>query len=580
MKILNKILTVFRVFSIFLGASFANSDEASHPYPFALSPTEIVEKVNAFDVSETQTRFCPTPNELSWIHEAATGTLSADKWEELFLIASGDNDPQHRKACIETIEKWANAMKPKLGSLEDREKAEVILKELHATLMSGGYVEDQSSLAAIFDKKTFNCVSSTVLYHIVCQRLGVQVGFMEFPGSSFYSGHVMAMFDDKSQSIDVETTNVDGFDIRRKLAESGGYSLTMKNIDDGNRIDVRGLLAALYGNRAAEAQDNQRWFNALRFHLLELAALPTSKVKQEHAIEGFKNVAIALNESDKSALAIDVMALAKHWTNNDYGIDKHLEGSYQTLAMKWITEKRDAEVSELYLKASERWPNMEFAAKHVLSYQYVAQETIKDDDFSGAINIVGRGIESAAGEAKEGLTTLRFEYYAAWMNRKLDAKNFPEAIRILKQGYALSADAYEIRKSLAYLTQESLLIVDHEQGAAAMIALAKEIDAAFPQTKEVKDRIEYVIHRAIDADLSAKDFVKANKTLEDRASLLDSEGFERMFSNIVDAQGTILLDKKNWTEAIRVYETGLAKFPTNSLLLNNLAYVKQEAAAN
>ncbi len=92
------------------------------------------------------------------------------------------------------------------------------------------YVEEQSSLAILFETKKFNCVSSTVLYYILCTRLGLKLELLEFPGSQFTIGHVMAIFVDSERLIDVETTNIDGFDIRRKIAEGGGYSLSIMNI--------------------------------------------------------------------------------------------------------------------------------------------------------------------------------------------------------------------------------------------------------------------------------------------------------------------------------------------------------------
>ncbi len=65
--------------------------------------------------------------------------------------------------------------------------------------------------------------------------------------------------------------------------------------------------------------------------------------------------------------------------------------------------------------------------------------------------------------------------------------------------------------------------------------------------------------------------------MAERTSLLKTEAIADLACRIVDAEAQELMKAKHWLAAIQVYQQGLEKYPDNHLLLNNLAYAKQES---
>src|SRR5262249_13051670 len=108
------------------------------------------------------------------------GRFRSWSFAEAALLASGVSDAAKRKEYadrLDALEKEArNAV---AGAGTPFEKGEKLLRWLHDGPLSGGCRGGQTDLHTVLDSKTFNCVSSAVLYNVLALRLGLDARAIE-----------------------------------------------------------------------------------------------------------------------------------------------------------------------------------------------------------------------------------------------------------------------------------------------------------------------------------------------------------------------------------------------------------------
>ena len=170
---------------------------------------------------------------------------------EAMLWASGIEDPAARDKYRQQFEKVVAAAKSAAKDAKnDRERGERLMKLLHEGVMKKGYSLDQTSFAAVFDEGEYNCVSSTAMYLLTGERLGLALVPISIPGMPFVPGHAaLDMLDGKAR-IQIEPTNPDGFDWLTKSKRPDvtiiGFVPDRKK---GHETDALGIAASIYTNR-------------------------------------------------------------------------------------------------------------------------------------------------------------------------------------------------------------------------------------------------------------------------------------------------------------------------------------------
>jgi tetratricopeptide (TPR) repeat protein len=400
---------------------------------------------------------------------------------------------------------------------------------------------------------------------------------LEFPGSQFLTGHVMAMFVDGESRIDVETTNAEGFDIRRKITEGGGYSLSIKNINDAWKIDDRGLLRAVYCNRLVGSDEAGRWYDSLKLRTIMLALTPDSKTCQESFLRGFTNWTVSLNDSMRMPDSIAVLKIGLEIASDDYGFTTDLEYAHAKLAATLIANQQDDKVTMLFRQAQSIWPKVDFQRKQVEAYILVVQDKIKSADYSESIDILGRGIEAADGDAKDGLKRVRAEYYCDWSNELVKNKKHEAAAATLITALKHDPDDFIVLGGIAYMTQETLEMIDATNGPASASRWMETLHKKFPDLRQIVEPAKTHVYLLVDKQLKLKDYTKARQTMNERNRLLTKESTAELACRIVDWEAKDLMEQKKWSEAIQVYQLGLKSYPDSHHLKNNLAYAEQSA---
>jgi tetratricopeptide (TPR) repeat protein len=186
--------------------------------------------------------------------------LSWTELAEISLWASGNLSQANLekiRAAVESLNK-TNEM-PSSG----REKAEFILTFMHRNILKS-YSLYQTRIDTIFSNGSYNCVSSAVLYMILCTYAGIDVSGI------VTKDHALAMVHINGEDIDVETTNRYGFDPGNKkefndqFGKTTGFAyVPARNYRDRQTISKIELISLIFNNRISDNERQNRYSDSL-----------------------------------------------------------------------------------------------------------------------------------------------------------------------------------------------------------------------------------------------------------------------------------------------------------------------------
>jgi len=159
-------------------------------------------------------RIVPDSKALDYYRMGGQSDYTWQELAEISLWSSGDASLSGMEK-IKTIATALSAAMNPAGS--DKEKAEFILNYMHKNVLKS-YSLYQTRLDTLLSNGRFNCVSSAVLYVILCKSAGINTSGV------ITKVHAFAMVHVSGQDIDVETTNPYGFDPgnRKEFHDSNG----------------------------------------------------------------------------------------------------------------------------------------------------------------------------------------------------------------------------------------------------------------------------------------------------------------------------------------------------------------------
>jgi hypothetical protein len=216
---------------------------------------------------------------------------SADYWRDLAetaLWASSVNTPgtPDRAAYLEKISTAVKTLAT-AGDLPRgaKERGEYILTFMHKNFLTA-YSERQTRLDEVLRTGRYNCVSSAALYLILCLSSGLDAGGV------MTKDHAFATIAVNGENVDVETTNVYGFDPgNRKEFHDGfgratGYAyVPVKNYRDRAAINPLELVSLILSNRIADLEQASRFADAVPLGINREALLSRNARSQNGGTE-------------------------------------------------------------------------------------------------------------------------------------------------------------------------------------------------------------------------------------------------------------------------------------------------------
>ena len=344
-------MTRTRIFLAALALALAISPSfAANPktksYPFQLTPDKAISRVEKLEKVSGK-KIGLTDDERKLFADACDGRLDTFSFAEACLMASGVTDAARRKAYLvklDTIEK--DARQAIASAKTSAEKAEKLLKFLHAGPMKGGYQSKQTDLHVVLDTGKFNCVSSAVLFNVIGRRLGLDLIAVEVPQ------HVFSVLRDGDRKLDVETTNARGFNANgQKTAKS-------KDRYAGKRREVNelGLASVIAYNHGVAMVEEKRYHEAMLANFRALSLDSTNPGAAQNALADFVNWGADLSEKGKYEEALAVMAAGLELSPKDRDMQNNRKAVYDSWANSYMKKNDWAGAIGVYEKGLAQLP--------------------------------------------------------------------------------------------------------------------------------------------------------------------------------------------------------------------------------
>jgi len=183
---------------------------------------------------------------------------------EISLWASGDYSVSNLvkiRAAVETLNN--SPANPEAAQQAVKERAEFILGFMHKNLLKS-YSHNQTRIGVMLSNGRFNCVSSAVLYMILCRSAGLYAQGVMTKDHAFTTLHI------GESNIDVETTNPYGFDPgnRKEFSDqfgrvTGFTYVPARNYRDRQTISQIELISLILNNRIAELESKGNYADAV-----------------------------------------------------------------------------------------------------------------------------------------------------------------------------------------------------------------------------------------------------------------------------------------------------------------------------
>ena len=190
-----------------------------------------------------------------------------DNYATFALLASGVQQKEmtrFKRSIDSIIRDLSVTLETQKVSDQTIERAEFILQWLHNRFFRS-YKAKQTRLDTSLQNRNFNCVSSSVLYAIVCRKFSINITGV------IVKDHAFSQLKLPTKKIDIETTIKYGFDpstrkdILDQFGQLTGFAyVPQRNYQARSEISDKQMIALIYSNRYKTLSDQNRHAEAAR----------------------------------------------------------------------------------------------------------------------------------------------------------------------------------------------------------------------------------------------------------------------------------------------------------------------------
>lgn len=486
---------LFWVLTAAVAAPCSANDPVPAEYQFARPPLEIYDALQGLKLGDVPALPQDERKLLADVWQWRTKKKSAADSQPVeaavlaaMLWASGVEDAAAREKYRDQFETVVAAAKVAAkDSKDDRDRGERLMKSLHAGVMQKGYSLDQTSFATVLDQGEFNCVSSTAMYLLVGQRLGLKLVPISIPGKPYQSGHAALDLVDGQTRIQVEPTNPDGFDWETKSKQPGVIIIGLvPDRKEGHETDALGIAASIYTNRGvalAKADPPQR-LAAIRCNLAALALDPTDPTATNNLLSDFVNLGPALGEEGKHAEAVRALSFGRSLAPQSREIAGNLTGAYARHIEALLAAQKDPEAIALVRQAAEALPEESDFRSAAHWFQRHSSQRRKDAGWEAGLAAIERGLNLLTAEELKELSEARISLYRQWSQELLEKKDVDGSVKVLARAYEIDPKDEDVHDGLGYHTAQALKLLA-EQDDAKAIEHFESLVKQFPEVKDV-----------------------------------------------------------------------------------------------
>jgi tetratricopeptide (TPR) repeat protein len=544
-------------------------------YAFSETPARAIDILSRLETSSA-VGLAVSADEQRAFQAAKAGRLDAQAFADLALLASGVLDPAQRRAYLAHIDSMEAKARQTLAKITGpAERGEALLKWLHANEMKSGYRSAQTNLSVLLDSKTFNCVSSAVMYNILALRLGLDARAIEVPDHAFSIIYVGA------SHMDVETTNPLGFNpAREQIKEferiTGFRYIPQSHQDERREVTEAGLAAIIYYNRGVALSEAKRHYDALLMYFRAMSLDPEFASAAKNALASVANWSLQLSEQKQWQQALDIanvgVALAPE--------DAQLTSNRSAVWSRWATSLIDAgqqdEAVAVLKRAAVALPKEGFETMQALAYIKPGEDLVKAQKWEAALSATEIGLAKLDPAPRGELAQWRHDLFLRWMNLEIEHGRFDVAASALERGLATNAGDKQFTQQVGYLAQEWSKAAA-SQGYARGLTVLTALEQRFPGNADLKDAAKAFVWRQVVAMADSGRIDDGLTAIDAAGGLLPTQDAQsEIGAFLFDKGAKARMDAKAWEAAADFYARGLKRFPDNRLLKNNVAYLAQQ----
>ena len=356
-------------------------------------------------------------------------------------------------ALIDAFAARPRAADPPRGTAED------ILTFMHETVL-GRYEENVTEMHVLLEQGVYNCVSSAMLYLILAKSAGLDVIGMKTRDHVFCSVRLAG------ENIDVETTNVYGFDPGSKtefldaFGKVTGYSyVPPTNYRDRTETDAKGLLALLLHNRVSFLTEKREFSDAIGA-AVDAYALLRDKGSLDKLVMTVVNQSSWHNSRRRYEAGLSLLndAIAA------FGPDERVVAARGDLVHNWVVELLDrgnmqdaADLAQQQL-ASGGLDESDWRKFMVFIYQARAREAAERREYLEATAVIDEALVLLGSD--RGLLRNRQVYRRNFevgahnaMVTAFNARDYSKARVIIEKALERLPDSETLRQDLELITE-------------------------------------------------------------------------------------------------------------------------------
>lgn len=448
-----------------------------------------------------------------------TGGASADL-TDVALAASGFESDTSRREARASFERLIGPVLEELARVQDdAERGRALLQLLHSKggLLGGRYDARATTLEDVLVRRSFNCVSSAVVYNVAAERIGLEVSAELLPT------HARTLLSANGRRIVVETTSPKGFDpdpnsakeiLRAVAGPQAGQDVRAIVSEGGAVTTTLVLIGAIYVNRASIAQEAGDLERAERLFGNGEAMAATAEMRQ-------------ILRDQRAALMSQLAA-----DDIISGDPERARRAYRTLKEAVKLGPKESRIKRAV------YQNLRAAAERV-----IAAEASSGDE-QRVLALAGDASVGLEPEERSGLRAFALSEVA---RLRLEANQFDAAVDTIDRALAEQLGAADAR------LRDTL-----EQNRVAALRLAAVTSAKAGDYAKARGYLDRVAARPIPPD--TKDVLD-----EDRL-------------RIVHLAGTKRIDERKFDEAVEIYRDGARRFPKDGAAQHNLVAVLERIA--
>jgi len=550
--------------------------KADKKYPFANPPLEVHDRLGKAGVGKPAPFAAADRAFLTdfWAARSAKKAIppADDAAVTAHLIASGVNDPKARTEYLKKFNDLVAAAEKAVASAKtDGEKADQLLHYLHKNVMAKGYEANQTTLSAVFDTGSYNCVSSACLYFLVGTRLGLKLQPVLIPGSAYEAGHAAFDLLIGTKRTEIEPTNPDGFDWPAKLKQPGvqviGPQPDRKKAYDCDGFGLAGSIASNLGVAAAKA-DPPRPVEAVRWGLIAMVLDPTDATAAENLLAAVSNWGLALDKEKKFEDALMVYEFGRDALGKNEKLDHNYKVVWEHHLDAVFGAGKIADGLKLLPRAAAAFPADKTISDPAEWVARAANQKAKADGWDKGLSFADAALKELTGKSATIVHKWRGSARRHWSQDLLEKDDVEGSLKVLVDGLAETPGNKELLEGLGFHTQEALKLLDEKKGTAAAIEHFKKLVKAFPKVKDVGDMGYTRAAVAVDKLADDKKFAEALKAAEAYAPLAGDRALD-LKGHVFDGWGRALVKDEKWEEAIQKYAEGLTAHAKSTLLREN-----------